>query len=1102
MDTEQQVRLNFLEEVGGYFNQIESVVLGLTAPEFDFQQLDAAMRAAHSVKGGAAMMGFPHLSQVAHRMEDFLKILRVRQDSAQVNTEIETLLLEGVDAMHTIGRLYHQGREIGDRWLVDQVHPIFQQLQDHLGELRQEDEDALLAQEEQVDVSTILFTSGVEDCLDYFEEQLSELNPQQLQEEIAATAEQLAEFGRMSQLGAFVSLCDSVQAVVSTVPLHQIQALGQEVLAVWRRSHSLVLIGLTAQLPTVLTLPEAFTSHQSNHLPTYDLTDLIPTLPIHVSSAIGQGTSQIGVTASDHLALEAPDLDSIADLDLAEVEDLPDLQDMMANLDLSQFESISDRESDREAEDWVTDPPATRDPVGVDAEISCDHPVDWNDPVSFDDRGSIVQEPAFSESTNSLNPTQGTDSGLVEHSQPQQQTQQLEVNSQPLPPVQTGLLPESSGSTVRVPVQQLYKINALFGELIVERNAVNLRLSQLQNLVALMQRRMQQLDQSNTQLRQWYDRASLEGLVSAQDPQPETVARGMNMAAFQPHISLTATDHFDALEMDRYTDLHLVSQDQIETIVQLQEVTADIELNLREMGQATSDLNYTTQALQRNITQTQMRPFADMVSRFPRTIRDLSVEYGKQVELKLEGEATLIDRATLEALTDPLNHLLRNSFDHGIESTEARVAMGKPGKGTITLRAMHRGNQTIITLQDDGQGINLEKIRNRLRQWGITEPEIRQLADRDLLETIFEPGFTTADQVTELSGRGMGMDVVRTNLQQIRGDIRIDTQPNQGTRFTIRVPLSLSILRVMVVEMGRMIYAIPVDSVASVVRLRSEDIKTVGSREILTWNNTSIELVRPEQWLSFRGPNTPFEMDGTPTISKPVALVIHQGDRSWGLCIDQFWGEQEISLRAVNSPIPLPPGFSGSTILGDGRVIPLIDPFSFLEWVIDTQTAAQLEAIVGERARFAPTPPTPAAIKPKPSPEPEPDLLPILVVDDSVNVRRYLAVTLEKQGYRVEQAKDGQEAVDKLVNGLAVQAVICDIEMPRLDGYGVLGEVKSRSEFKDLPIVMLTSRSNEKHKKLAMNLGASAYFSKPYNDQELLKTLQRLTAKPELVGSR
>ncbi len=517
--------------------------------------------------------------------------------------------------------------------------------------------------------------------------------------------------------------------------------------------------------------------------------------------------------------------------------------------------------------------------------------------------------------------------------------------------------------------------------------------------------------------------------------------------------------------MDRYSDLHLISQDQIETIVQLQEVTSDIDLGLQKMTQAVQDFNQTTRSLQKNVTTTQMQPFSELVKPFPRLVRDLNLQSGKQVNLKIEGETTLIDRTMLETLNAPLMHLLRNAFAHGIEDAISRMKAGKPLEGTITLQAVNRGTETIITVKDDGQGIDIDKICQRLREMGSSDQEIRQMSTEEILDYIFQPGFSTSEEVTELSGRGVGMDVVRTSLQDIRGDIRVQTEPGKGTTFILKVPFTLSILRVMLIERSGLIFAVPANSVREVFPLVVEGVDDL---EEITWQEETIPLLHPEKSLHFNRPHKPFEMSGYPIINKPTALIVGNDNSFGAIHIDRVWSEPEVTIRPIDSPLPLPMGMISSMMLGDGRVVPLVDPLKLLEDCLDKGSKP---------------------INPSSQPSTEDRIKTILVVDDSINVRRYLTLTLEKAGYQVEQAKDGQDAVDKLVSGLAVDGVICDIEMPRLDGYGVLEELKTNPAFQSLPIAMLTSRSNDKHRKLAMNLGAAAYFSKPYKEQELLQTL-------------
>jgi chemosensory pili system protein ChpA (sensor histidine kinase/response regulator) len=481
-----------------------------------------------------------------------------------------------------------------------------------------------------------------------------------------------------------------------------------------------------------------------------------------------------------------------------------------------------------------------------------------------------------------------------------------------------------------------------------------------------------------------------------------------------------------------------------------------------------------------------MRPLSDLLGRFPRFLRDLSLQYGKNVELKIHGGGTLIDRTILEALGDPLMHLLRNAFDHGIEDPATRQARGKSEQGVIEIRAAYQGNQTLITVSDDGGGIDLDTIRQQAKHLGLDADTIASAENEKLLTLIFEPGFSTAGQVTALSGRGVGLDVVRTNLRQIRGDIKVDTQLGVGTSFTLSIPLTLSVVRVIIVESNKMLLAFPSDAVEEMLLLNPEQILTIAGEEFLSWSEYMTPLIRLGRWLEFRSPHKTADSSATPIMNAPTVLMLALGNERVAIQVDRCWGEQEVAIRQVEGVMPqgssrvgapaMPPGFTGCTILGDGRVVPLVNASELLHWIASCKQSHSSEQDY--------QPPTTARSKSQKDT--------ILVVDDSINVRRFLSLTLEKAGYQVELAKDGQDALEKILSGLQIRAVICDIDMPRLDGYGLLARIKSNPAFKQLPIAMLTSRSGHKDRQLAMNLGATAYFSKPYNEQELLQNLKQI----------
>jgi chemosensory pili system protein ChpA (sensor histidine kinase/response regulator) len=1019
MDREHQIRLNYLDEAEECLEGLEASLLELASSEAPNELLDQALRAAHSIKGGAAMMGYVPLSQVAHRLEDFLKILRVRYGGSSVGADIEMLLLKGVDYLCKLIELHRQGLESEALEQLAASDTIFEPLRQRLGELQAEDEDALLAQNEDIDPALFIFENGVEAVLDRLEGQLQQFSPSQISQELALTAEELLAFGHMTNLKPFIQLCYSIQQQNQQQPLPQIEEFARRALMIWRRSHALVMRGSLDKLPSALDPEEIL----------LDVHDAIATIP------------ELDQTIDEQSLVNA-----LAELDLTE------LKYEFDNFDLSS--------SENQLPSSLLEVEMVQEP-----DLDTRHEILLNDSDLADLRAAF--EINLLELDTVIQPN------LVEAKGNEKISPTVELVTD-LPPIPTQLMPAAS-QTVRVPVDQLQQFNMLFGKLVLERNTVNFRLEQLKNVATLMRQRMQQLEQSNNQLRKWYDRASLEnGLLNQVNLLPTEINEIKN-ASTQWQLSVTKSQ-FDTLEMDQYTDLHLISQDQIETIVQLQEVTTDIELGVQEIQQVVRELTQTTKMLQSKATRIQMVPFGELVKRFPRAIRDLSLQLGKQVKFSIQGEATLIDRSTLESLSSPLMHLLRNAVDHGIEDPKTRVAAGKPQEGSITLEAVNLGTQTFITLRDDGNGIRLDKIRDRLYKMGLSATHVDQMSQSEILDFIFEPGFSTTDMVTEVSGRGVGMDVVRSNLREIRGEIQVKTHPGSGTTFTLCLPFTLSILRVMLLESAGITFAVPVSSVRELVRFQPEKIQTDAEFLQMDWNGQTIPIVKINDSLAFRHPCKSLAMSGNPVINRNTVLVIGEGKMAGGIQIDRFWGEQEVTLRPISSPLPLPFGFISSTVLGDGRVIPLVDPLKLLSGCLENETIKKKT----NRGSLYSSNDTLTF---------QPESRKILVVDDSINVRRYLALTLEKVGYQVEQAKDGQEAVEKLLSGLSVQGIICDIEMPRLDGYGVLEEVKSRPEFQKLPIVMLTSRSNEKHRKLAMRLGASAYLSKPFNEHHLLQTL-------------
>ena len=960
----QEIQAQFLEEAQDYLNTIESGLLGMASSGVNHETVDSILRAAHSIKGGAAMMGFQLLSDLAHRLEDFFKIIKTGRVS--LDQVLERLFLASVDCLRQIVRNYSQGATVDSNGLDQKFQPIFESLHELLGDLQPEDEEMLLAinnQTNEQDMSVFLFESQVEDCLTELEEIAENGDFATLKEELEQVTQELSGLGEMLELPAFSQLCHSIEQNLQENP-EQVEVIAQSAIQQLRRSQALILT-------------------QQKHLLPHELK--LDTAP---SPAMNPD--------------ELPDSSSLEAID----DFLPeDVLDVFSSLELS-----------------------------------------------------VDSEPLVQETLQKIPVTES-----IEEAQIEEET--AEYSS------------ESPENTIRVSVSQLEDLGDLFGELTIERNGLDLQLQSLRHLFNYLRQKVRNLEKVNFQLRTLYDQNTVPSFQS-----PELVNSTNSI--------LSASPSFDLLEMDRYSNLHLVSGEMMENIVQIQEVTNDLEIHLAETEKINRELTRTSKLMQTNLTQVRMRPISDLLKRFPRALRDMELQYGKQVELKIKGGTTLLEKSILEALNDPLLHLMRNAFDHGIETPEIRRKLGKPETGTIEISAAYRGNQTFITIRDDGKGIDLEKLRDKAKQMGLDEEDLSQVSEKELLDLIFEPGFSTSEQVTDLSGRGVGMDVVRRNIEQIRGEIFVDTKQGIGTTFTLSVPFTLSVVRVLLVETQKMLLAFPSNAVEEVCLLDPEIIIQSAGQEFLKWEDSMVRLVRLGKWLKFAHSTPNLETEAIPVINKPTLLMIEQENHVVGLEVDRYWGEQEVTIRQVEGNLNLPPGFTGCTILGDGRVVPLIDALELLNWIDEQSSQTVSSSHLNESliSSVAQEPEITSSTKHR-----------IMVVDDSINVRRFLALTLEKANYQVEQAKDGQDALEKLQEGIPVEVIVCDIEMPRLDGYGFLAHVKSDPDFKHIPVMMLTSRSGEKHRKMAMNLGATAYFSKPFQEKELLSTLKELVKKSELI---
>ena len=646
--------------------------------------------------------------------------------------------------------------------------------------------------------------------------------------------------------------------------------------------------------------------------------------------------------------------------------------------------------------------------------------------------------------------------------------------------------------TMRVSVKHLDNLSNLVGELVVNRNTLEQDQERLRQFLDNLLFQVQQLNDVGQRMRDLYERSLLESSLISSRQVYQLGGRG-DRGGSHPSHSTGAT--FDALEMDRFTGFHTLSQEMIELIVRVREASSDIAYTVESADQVTRQFRQVTIQLQEGLNKARMVPFAQTADRLPRAVRDISLKCGKEAKLVVEGRDTLIDKMILEQLYDPMTHLVNNAITHGVETPQERIAAGKPREGKITVRAFYQGNQTVIYVADDGAGIDAQLVKEKAIQKGlISSIEAHSMPILDVYELLFHPGFSTRDQADDFAGRGVGMDVVRTSLSEIRGSVTIDSELAKGTSFTIRLPLTLSISKALSCISNQARIAFPMDGVEDMFDVHKDRIQTnEQGQSCIRWRDTLLPFHPLSDLLKFNRTLGRGRVYGGNQDDEVISIVVLRSATTHiALQVDQVIGEQEIVIKQLEGPVPKPIGIAGATVLGDGRVMPIADVLELIDLSMG-RVRREPSASLWVQPEGAVPAAEPIAIKTEPT---------VLIVDDSITVRELLSMSFGKVGYRVEQARDGQEAWEKLRSGLPCDLVFCDIEMPRMDGLELLSRIQKDTNLKQIPIAMLTSRGADRHRQMAVDLGASGYFTKPYLEEALLDAAQRMLNGEPLIERR
>ena len=513
----------------------------------------------------------------------------------------------------------------------------------------------------------------------------------------------------------------------------------------------------------------------------------------------------------------------------------------------------------------------------------------------------------------------------------------------------------------------------------------------------------------------------------------------------------------------------VLSKNRLLTIYNDVEERYDGEQFLEELNQVVSSLSLVTTDVQLAVMKTRMQPVAKVFNKFPRVVRDIGRDLNKQIDLIISGEETELDKSIVEEIGDPLTHIIRNSCDHGIEDPATRKAAGKPEKGTIELKAYNEGNHIVIEIIDDGKGIDAEAIRIKAVERGlISENEADTMSNKEIYSIIFRPGFSMAAKVTNISGRGVGMDVVKTNVEKLHGVIDIDSEVGKGTTLKLKIPLTLAIIQSLLVGTQEEIYAIPLANVNETVRVPVDNIYTIEGKNVLRLRDEVLSLVRLSDLFGVK--------QVLESGDQTYVVVISVAETKLGIIVDNLIGQEEIVIKSLGSYLANIDGIAGGTIRGDGRVTLIVDVGVIMDMAkevkVDIKSSMSAEAT--QKAKESP-----ADYK-------------VLVVDDSKMDRTIISKALAPTGITLIEATNGLEALNIIKSGEhAFDAVLIDIEMPKMDGYTLAGEIRKYSKYRNLPLIAVTSRTSKSDRLRGVEVGMTEYITKPYSAEYLENVVRK-----------
>ncbi|MEM9508645.1 MAG: hybrid sensor histidine kinase/response regulator, partial [Cyanobacteria bacterium P01_E01_bin.35] len=1072
-------------------------------------RVNKLMRATHTLKGGAANVGLETIKTVAHSMEDVFKALY--NPELEIDLQTKKLLYASYDCLRIPLTAEFSKAPIDREEILNRAAGIFAELTEIFGDYLS-DQDAFPTSEELgVDVVQSFFESVVPERIQELSVSLSEGDSEMMMEVLQSQAEiflGLSESLNLSGLG------DIAQTILTALEVNpdQVTEIMAAAISNLQQAQQQVMDGdrhRGGEPSSELQKFAGVVDTGENHQEQLDSDVTVDAQSMFADAIVPESEED----AQDIFGSESLGDDFTHAINDVEEEDVQDifgsesLEDSFTNVtndiheedaeDIFGSESIGDNFTEGVASSSVNEVNSFFEEEEGSEELmtqiwGADSAPDQTEKQPTADLASAE----INGGETSLIPTPAT--SFKQKAAPPQEISTRDVRKSRFGSyIKKDNKKTSANSknnkTVRVNLESLEKLNDLVGELLINQNRNILKDEQIGQFVEQLLQKISYSEQIVNELIEVIDEVYLS--PEQQQLLQELPAKLNNITQGQGknHQSVLPASTLENSEA---------------RLNQLLELTTTSNSELVSIAERIKNYNKQTQRdtqkqqrmllnMRDELIETRMSPIGRLFNRFPRLLKQLSVTHDKNAELNITGSHILIDKTIEEKLYDPLLHLVRNSFDHGLEKPEERARTDKPETGTVFLRAYYQGSQTVIEVGDDGKGINIEKIKQTGIDKGLISAEQAAIMPpSQLLELLFEPGFSTADKLSDLSGRGVGMDVVRSQIEEMNGTISIESTPGKGTTFSLQIPLTLTIAKLMLTQAAGMTYALLIDAIERIILPTSKEVQIFEGQKILHWpTKDDVEMVPVRQLSSMiEYPRTIQQMqESESSLNNPILLLRRQNGFI-GLEVDQVLGEQELVIRPLGSAIIPPRYVYGCSVLKDSSFTLVIDGAMLLK---DSQyrsnTMSQRAFLGGTSLQALPSKTNTQQLPPSSTMESQSSIpQTILVIDDSNSLRRTIAMSLEKVCKQVLQADNGINALTELKKSGEVEFIVCDLEMPLMNGFQFLKAVKNNSEYRNIPIIILTSRDSDKHRQLAMELGASAYLVKPCPEQELIGTISQI----------